>query len=42
VEDPLYHQSLMWMIANGIRWVRVGATVGYTFKSYLRVYDQKS
>ncbi len=35
IRDQLYGLSLTWMIANGVRLVLVGATLGYAFKSYL-------
>ena len=41
IKDELYRLSVLWLIANGVRLVLVGATLGYTFKSYLLVRDQK-
>jgi hypothetical protein len=40
IKDQLYQLSLIWMIANGVRLVLVGATLGYTFKSYLLAHGQ--
>ncbi len=41
VKDQLYQLSLIWMAANGVRLVLVGATLGYTFKSYLLAHGQQ-
>jgi hypothetical protein len=41
VKDQLYQLSLIWLVANGVRLLLVGATLGYTFKSYLLVRDQR-
>ncbi len=41
IKDQLYRLSLTWMIANGCRLVLVGATLTYTFKSYLLVHGEK-
>jgi hypothetical protein len=41
IKAQLYGLSLTWMIANGVRLVLVGATLGYTFKSYLLVQGQQ-
>jgi len=41
IKDQLSQMSLIWLIANTVRLVLVGATLGYAFKSYLLGRDQK-